>query len=321
LQSIADDVGGAPADSPGPAGTAPAGVPGGVRGEAGAAPGVPGAAHGDAWPAIPGLQLSVRWTGPPPGSGLGDFCDVFARPAGRWGIVVGAAWADGPVRPAGGPPVSESVSAAVTTARETARAARRPSAVLAAVNRAALDAPPAGPLLLTASYATVLPTRAGALLRICTAGDQVGLIRRARGAVAPAGRAGAPLGLRTDPRLRDARLVLRPGDSLLLVTESVIEALAGSACPRNQPGWSQPGSERLREILAGLDGATAARSADTILRAVRDAVGGRLDLPTIAVVLKVPRRRRGSGVHSGGWPGSGRRAVASRGPGGPRDAG
>ena len=268
---------------------------------------------GGSLPTIPGLQISVRCTGfQPDRGGLGDFCDVFALPAGRWGVVVGAAWAD---RSAGRRPASKSVESAVTALRSAARSVSRPSAALAAVNRAARAAPPDRPLLLTATYATVLPTRAGTLVRVCTAGDQVVLLRRAGGAVITAGRTGVPVGLGQDQRLRDVRLLLRPGDSLLLATEAVTEALAGAGRSRNLPGWSQPGAERLREIVAGLAGATAARSADTILRAVRDAAGGRPDLPTIAVVIKVPRRRRGSGVHAGGWPGSRPRTVARRTPG------
>ncbi|HUJ04897.1 MAG TPA: SpoIIE family protein phosphatase [Streptosporangiaceae bacterium] len=250
--------------------------------------------------AIACIQFSARSArGRPDGAGLGDFYEVLPLAAGRWGVAVGE------VRPGPGPDAAAAPAASGTGSLTVARAVLRatalieqqPSRVLAALNRALLASAEPDRRSVAATYAVVRPSRARTWVRVSAAGQHTVYVRRGDGTVSAHVRQGAPLGLRADPQLRDTRLLLRAGDSLIMVTESVTAALASA-------GYPSSGDDRLRYILAGLGGASAARAADTIVRAVRDCHGGRPDQEVVALVLKVPSRRRGSGTHSGGWTGT-----------------
>lgn len=257
--------------------------------------------HIDFPTAIDRLQFSARCAlGRSAGNGSGDFYDVLQLSAGRWGIAVADVAADpvdDPQRTAGGITVARAVL------RATAQIQRRPSLVLAALNRALLAWPAPERRTMTAVFAIVRPTRAGAWVRICVAGPQTAFLRRADGAVSVLAKPGTPLGQRTDPCLHDARLLMRPGDCLVLVTDSLTSALAAG-------GQTLSGAIPLPLLLAGLDCTSAARCADVIIRAAVHAHGRRPDTEIVVLVLKVPTRRRGAGTHAAGWPGTQRSATA-----------
>jgi len=193
-------------------------------------------------------------------------------------------------------PSGAGLAVARAVLRATAQIEHRPSRVLAALNRALLAGSERDRRSVSAIYASVRPARARTRVRICAAGLNSAFVRRADGRVAAVVRSGAALGERPDPQLRDTRLLLRPGDSLILVTSGVIHALTGRG--------EADGDAGLRRVLGDLGAASAARCTDTILREVRKAYGGRPDHEIVALVLKVPSRRRGSGTHSGGWTGT-----------------
>ncbi len=265
--------------------------------------GLQSAAGGAGVPAdLGGLQFSCRSARGHAGSrGLGDFADAFSLPSGRWGIVVGEARVGAACQNG---TADGGVALARAVLRATAQVEFRPAMVLSSANRALLAAPARDRRPVAVTYVTLRPGRAGAWASICTVGGQLAYVRRRDGQVAAHGRSGPPLGAEPDVQPCLARLLLRPGDSLVLVTDSVAGALGSEDDAVGERGAAAAGAGRLRAILSDLGGASAARTADTILRAVRDAAGGQPAKETVAVAVKVPGRRRGSGVHSAGWPGT-----------------
>jgi hypothetical protein len=258
------------------------------------------------------------------GPGAAGFHDVIPLGGGRWGVAVGDV-REPAQRNCGRAAADIDVARAVM--RAMAQAGFTPSMVLAGTNRALLAAhDPAGPGLagpglagpslagpglagpglagpglagpareacsLTAAYATVRASPVGTRARICVAGPRMAFLRRDGGRLLALGRPGTPLGVRSDPELLDCRVLLRTGDILVLVTAGVIEGLGGA--------------ERLCRLLADAGRASAARSTDNILRAVRDAGGGLITHEAVALALKAPGSKRDPGQHSAGWPGRGR---------------
>lgn len=226
-------------------------------------------------PQIPGLVVAARHVAGGTGTEvLGDFYDVFPSVRGSWGIVVGDVCGKGV-------PAAKSTALARYTLRAEAHRHARPSLILAALNRALLDWLTEDPRFLTAIYATVRPTAAGASVQASSAGHPLALVRRADGRVQALGRPGTLLGLLPDPELHDSQTALRPGDSLILFTDGVTEA-------RSAVSRDLFGDDRLRDLLAGLGGMSAAQIADAIQQAVLAFSSGRISDDTATLVLQVP---------------------------------
>lgn len=241
-------------------------------------------------PRIPGLQVAARCMAGRAGADLlGIFCDIFPSVGGRWGLVVGE------VRDQSSATAKSSELARCTLRAEALKAAR-PSAILAGLNQVVLHWP-AADRLLTATCATVRPSLGGAIVQVSAAGLTRALLRRADGGVQAIGRQGTLLGLRRDPDLHDSRRLLRAGDSLILVSGSVTGA-AGLV------GAAPFGDDRLRQVVAGLGTVSAARTADAVLRAALSCGEGQAGNESVALVLKVPGNRPGSGAHAAAWPGT-----------------
>jgi phosphoserine phosphatase RsbU/P len=227
-------------------------------------------------PSIPGLQVAARHAaGGTETDVLGDFYDVFPSVRGNWGLVVGDVCGKGV-------PAAKSTALARYTLRAGAHRRARPSLILAGLNQALLDWLTEDPRFLTAIYATVRPTRAGASVQISSAGHPLALIRRADGRVQEFGRPGTLLGLLPDPELHDSQRLLRAGDSLIMFSDGVTEA-------RARGNRELYGEERLGRLIAGLGDVTAAQLAEAIQRAALAFSGGQLSDDTVALVLQVPR--------------------------------
>jgi len=227
-------------------------------------------------PEIPGLQVAARYAAGGTGAEvLGDFYDVFPSVRGSWGMVVGDVCGKGV-------PAAKSTALARYTLRAEAHRETRPSVILAALNQALLDWLTDDPRFLTAIYATVKPTVAGASVRISSGGHPLALVHRANGSVRAVGRPGTLLGLLPDPELHDPRCLLRAGDSLILFTDGVTEA-------RSHTGRSLYGDDRLHDLIAGLGSMPAARIADAIQQAVLSFTSGKISDDTVTLVLTVPR--------------------------------
>jgi sigma-B regulation protein RsbU (phosphoserine phosphatase) len=224
---------------------------------------------------IPGLQVAARYAAG--GTGvevLGDFYDVFPSVRGSWGVAVGDVCGKGAA-------AAKSTALARYTLRAEAHRQTRPSLILAALNQALLDWLTDDPRFLTAIYATVRPTVAGASVRISSAGHPLALVRRGDGRVQTFGRPGTLLGLVPDPELHDSRGLLRAGDSMILFTDGVTEARG----PVNRELF---GEDRLHDVIAGLGDESATGIADAVQRAVRAYSGAAISDDTVALVLKVP---------------------------------
>lgn len=226
-------------------------------------------------PPIPGLQVAARYAAG--GTGvevLGDFYDVFPSVRGSWGLVVGDVCGKGV-------PAAKSTALARYTLRAEAHRQTQPSLILAALNQALLDWLTDDPRFLTAIYATVRPTVAGASVRICSGGHPLALVRRADGRVQAAGQPGTLLGLLAHPELPDSRVLLRAGDSLVLFSDGVIEA-------RSPADRDLYGDDRLRDFLATLRDMSAEQIAGAVLQAALTFSGGKTGDDTVTLVLTVP---------------------------------
>jgi len=226
-------------------------------------------------PQIPGLAVAARYVAG--GSGaevLGDFYDVFPSVGTSWGLVVGDVCGKGV-------PAAKSTALARYTLRAEACRHGRPSLILAALNQALLDWLTDDPRFLSAIYATVRPTPAGASVQLSSAGHPLALIRRAAGRVHTLGRPGTLLGLLPDPGLHDSRTTLRHGDSLILFTDGVTEA-------RRRASRHLYGDDRLRDLITGLADMPATAMADAIQQAVHDFSGGEISDDTVVLILQVP---------------------------------
>jgi serine phosphatase RsbU (regulator of sigma subunit) len=262
-------------------------------------------------PVIPGLQVAARYVAGGTGAEvLGDFYDVFPSVRGSWGMVVGDVCGKGV-------PAAKSTALARYTLRAEAHRETRPRLILAALNQALLEWLTDDPRFLTAIYATVRPTLAGASVQISSAGHPLALVHRADGRVQTFGQPGTLLGILPDPDLYDSRALLRAGDSLVLFTDGVTEA-------RGHVNRDIYGEERLRDVIAGLGDMSAARIADAIQQAALAFSGGDSSDDTVALVLKVPRHEKSRppsafsqalGQHAGAGRTGASRSSAHRGPG------
>jgi sigma-B regulation protein RsbU (phosphoserine phosphatase) len=225
-------------------------------------------------PEIPGLHVAARYVAAAGAEVLGDFYDIFPSVRGSWGLVVGDVCGKGA-------PAAKSTALARYTLRAEAHRHGRPSLILATLNQALLDWPTDDPRFLTAIYATVRPTPAGASVQISSAGHPLALVRRAGGRVQTFGRPGTLLGLLPDPELRDSRTSLRRGDSLVLFTDGVTEA-------RSQIDRNLFGYDRLHDVVAGLGDMPAEQMADAVQQAVLAFSGREISDDTVVLVLKVP---------------------------------
>jgi sigma-B regulation protein RsbU (phosphoserine phosphatase) len=226
-------------------------------------------------PKIPGLQVAARYVAGGTGTEiLGDFYDVFPSTRGSWGLVVGDVCGKGIL-------AAKSTALARHTLRGAALRQTRPSLILAGLNQALLDWPADDPRFLTAIYATVRPRLAAASVRISSAGHPLALVRRADGSVKTVGQPGTLLGLLPDPELHDTRLLLRPGDSMILFTDGVTEA-------RSHVDRDFYGDDRLATLVGGFGDQPAARMAAAVIKAVSAFSGGVVSDDTVVLVMKVP---------------------------------
>ena len=226
-------------------------------------------------PDIPGLQVAARYAVAGTGAEvLADFCDVFPSAGGTWGVVVGDVCGKGSA-------AAKGTALARYALRALALRQTRPSLMLAHLNQVLLDWPTDDPRFLTAIYAAVRFVRGGAMVRICSAGHPLALVRTADGLVHEFGRPGTLLGLLAEPELYDAQRLLHPGDSLILFSDGVTEARGG----RSRDLY---GDERLRRLIAQLGDLTAAAAAEAIQLATLTFSDGCLSDDTVALVIKVP---------------------------------
>jgi phosphoserine phosphatase RsbU/P len=170
-------------------------------------------------PEVPGLRLEARYE--PAGDRLevgGDFYDVVPWAGGGWLLVLGDV-------------VGKGARAASVTARlrgaigVAADYEDTPEGVLEAVNRQLVGLPPrsAAESFCTAALVLLQPTGGQVRAASVLAGHPAPLVLRGRGNVEELGAAGTALGVIDEPRLHRSETVLRPGDSIVLFSDGLLE--------------------------------------------------------------------------------------------------
>jgi serine phosphatase RsbU (regulator of sigma subunit)/integral membrane sensor domain MASE1/anti-sigma regulatory factor (Ser/Thr protein kinase) len=221
-------------------------------------------------PEIPGVQAAAEFrpAGKPHVVG-GDFYDVFQGDDGSWAVVVGDVCGKG-----------ASAAAVTGLARYTLRAAAmhesRPSRVLDVLNDALLrQRSPSD--FCTVAFARLEPNGAHARATVSSGGHPLPLLLRSEGTVETVGSHGTLLGVLERPKLDDATVELRAGDTLVLYTDGLTDAYAPERIVTQAD---------LTTVLTSLVG----RSAPDIAREVaRTLLGGAEQEPRDDIALLVLR--------------------------------
>lgn len=224
-------------------------------------------------PQIPGLEVAAIYH--PFGDGIdvgGDFYDVWPIGAARWAIAIGDAAGTGP-----------EAAALTALVRHTLRALtltdRSPERIVGILNMALLDAAVDAEIerFCTALFGVVTPgERVGVVL--ASGGHPSPIVRRADGSTETVTVGGSLLGVFPDALVRSVRVQLDPGDTLVLLTDGVLEAR------RDGRFFDMAGVER---VLAA-DAGSARAVAEGLEKAVLAHVGGFLNDDMAAVVLHLP---------------------------------
>lgn len=185
-------------------------------------------------PAVPGLSLAawMRSAGPHAGIG-GDFYDVVGLDGGGCMVVFGDVGGKGPSAAAIRPLV-------LHTARNAARHERSPARVLELLNERLVADLKDGPLC-TAVCVRLEPVAGGMRAVVASAGHPPPMLLRRSGWVSPAGIGGVLLGALTDHEWPEAAVWLGDGDTLVLYTDGVTDAVGATG---------RFGVDRFVELLA-----------------------------------------------------------------------
>jgi serine phosphatase RsbU (regulator of sigma subunit) len=166
----------------------------------------------------------------------GDLYDFFALPDGRLSFLVGDVSGKGM-------PAAMFMVKVHTLARHLAAAGESPSAMLRQLNASLMSDDPG--LFVTVAHGIYTPATGEVVIASCA--HPLPLVRRADGRVDEVPlETGLPLGmLDDDPGMKDGRLTLAPGETLVLYTDGFTEAF-------QPPGRkNQFGLQRLAEALGG----------------------------------------------------------------------
>ncbi len=222
-------------------------------------------------PRIEGFDIAASYT--PGALGVevgGDFYDVFARPDGSAGLVIGDVSGKG-----------AEAAAIMGLARQAVRVigltTSRPSEILQRLNEALLGAE-FGESIVTVCDVRLRPDATGATVTGCSAGHPLPVIVRHSGDVEVLGRPGVLLGAFPAVDLRDTVSRLTAGDAIVLYTDGLIEW---------GPGWDR--TEDLLEVLRGTAGAPAAEIVRRVEEWWRAAMDSRsTDDAALVVVRSTP---------------------------------
>jgi phosphoserine phosphatase RsbU/P len=201
-------------------------------------------------PVVPGLTVAARFQ---PGRGGtlvgGDFYDIFPLPGKRWGMLMGDVVGHGAR-------AATLAALARYTVRTLAVLQTSPRRVLTGLNDTVL-ARAEPERFLSAIYLTTRKSAGGVEVKLARGGHPAPLVRRVDGTVDLIDAPGRLLGCLPNPGLADVRLLLAPGELLLLYTDGVTEARRAN---------EQFGDTRLRALLTANTG-----DAHTIVDHVIDA--------------------------------------------------
>jgi serine phosphatase RsbU (regulator of sigma subunit)/uncharacterized protein YigA (DUF484 family) len=201
-------------------------------------------------PEIPGIELGAAYR--PAGFAVdvgGDFYDVFDTGDGGWAAVIGDVCGKG-----------ADAAALTGFARHAVRTAalrdRRPSEILHTINEAMIRQD-FSPQFMTMAYVRVRPGPQDTRLTVASGGHPLPLVVRNDGTVETAGSPGTLVGVFDDPELVDAPADLKPGESLVLYTDGVVEGGIMS-------------EDHLRILLGSLAGKPAIEIAEYVVQLAAD---------------------------------------------------
>jgi PAS domain S-box-containing protein len=226
-------------------------------------------------PDLPGLDLAARFRAA--GEGLevgGDFYDLFETGDSGWAVAIGDVCGKG------------SEAAAITAlARYTVRAAAMrqddPSQILGLLNEALLRQR-TDKRFCTVLYGRLEKNGVGHRFEFASGGHPLPLVLRGGPSRGDSGEVGAPgtlLGIVPDPDLEDSRVVIQPGEALVLYTDGVTD----SAAPERI--WS---ADELVEAVGPAAGLDADAIAERVMQAALSGAGGQPRDDIAILVLKVP---------------------------------
>ncbi|MEU1186058.1 SpoIIE family protein phosphatase [Streptomyces sp. NPDC005859] len=223
---------------------------------------------------IPGVRSALVYEPREQGGPSGDFYDLFPAGDGRWCFAVGDVQGKGPE-------AAVVIGLARPWLRLLAREGYGVADVLDRLNQLLLDdateaadaaarafVGPAGPgdgpqtRFLSLLYGELAPFEGGVRCTLASAGHPLPLLLGPDGSVATAGRPQTLLGVIEEATYTSDSLELRPGDSLLCVTDGVTERRSGSRQFDDEDG--------LAAALAGCGGLDAELIAERIRRLVHD---------------------------------------------------
>ncbi|MFF3542735.1 SpoIIE family protein phosphatase [Streptomyces platensis] len=252
-------------------------------------------------PDIPGMTVAARYV--PTGGGLevgGDWYDMIPLPSGRIALVIGdvqghdvrAAGLMGQLRIA--------LRAYASEGHHPDAVLSRASRFLAGINETELRGHGEDQRFATCLYIEVDP--ATGLLDIARAGHPDPAIRMSDGTMLVRPTAGGlPLGIVPDADYPTTRLVLEPGETMMVCTDGLIETGGHDL----ETGWA-----RLRDVLeaweADEDGESLERLADALVQAVHGPPSHHTTGPLVdrreddIAVLLLRREGAGCGVGTGG---------------------
>ena len=204
-------------------------------------------------PEVDGLDVAARYVAGGEGVEVGgDFYDLFPLDGDRgWAAVLGDVCGKG-----------TEAAALTALARHTIRAEAHdvaPAEVLGRLNRAILREG-TDSRFLTATYAWLRREHGRLDVRLARGGHPPALLVRGDGSVETLCPAGPLLGIMDDIRFAESGFALRPGDTLVLFSDGVIEA--------RSPEGELFGLDRLTALVA----ATASRSAEEVAEALEAAI-------------------------------------------------
>jgi PAS domain S-box-containing protein len=224
-------------------------------------------------PALRGVEVAARYRAAGEGVAVGgDFYDFVPLEDRRWLLVVGDVCGRGPSAAA--------LNAQVRyTSRALARAGYGPAAIAAEVNANVL-ADVDDSRFCTAVFALVHPAGDGepTTVELVGAGHPPPLVLDPDGTVTPAAARNPLLGVVPDVEFTPSLVELRPGATLVVVTDGVLEA--------RDRGGDFYDDERLAALLSGLAGQDAEAIADAIDDSVRAFADGVLDDDVAVVVVQ-----------------------------------
>lgn len=230
-------------------------------------------------PEIPGVDVAIRYR-PAGKDGTevgGDFYDAFQTSDDVWSFVIGDVAGKG----VQGATLTSLVRHTIRAAAMHERDARRILAMLgAAIARERSDES-----FCTVAYTRLELTPAVARLSVACGGHPLPLLLRADGALEYIGTPGMLLGPFEDPDVTEETVEVRPGDTLVLYTDGVVES-------RTPDGFL--GQEGLAALLQGYAGEEPATIANRIERAAVESVGGLRDDVALMVVRLRGEREQAS---------------------------